>query len=89
MTNNRNSNENAQNRKLFTLEQAYEQVVGIRTTFLLTYVNALTRNCGAFFSYCFAYLILEQKYLCSSPDDESSFSECSAAHICEAKERGI
>lgn len=48
-------------------------------------MNAVARNSGAFFAYCFAYLILEQKYVCSPTGGDGVFSECSVQEICDAR----
>ena len=49
---------------------------------MIAYVCSISRNSGAFFAYCFAYLVLKQNYLCGSGDD---YSECSAEYICAAR----
>ena len=50
-------------------------------------MNSIVRNSGAFYAYCFAYLILEQKYVCK-PIDGDDFTQCSVEDICQAREAG-
>ena len=73
---------------VITLDIAYEKIGHGRIQRILAYVNAITRNSGMFFSCCFAYLILEQKYVCAPNDDPLSFAECSVENICAARESG-
>ena len=49
---------------------------------------AIIRNSGTFPVYVYAYLTLEQKFLCQSNTD-SSFNECSAEEICAARDAGV
>ena len=61
-------------------------------------MNSVSRNCGAFFAYCFAYLILPQKYVCSGGGgggialgdglSREEFSQCSVEDICAARRSG-
>ena len=54
---------------------------------MLTFVTAVLRNSGNYMYYTFAYLILQQQFLCSDPNwDDSSFRVCPNSEICEARQ---
>ena len=55
-----------------------------RAQWLLTLVNCVARNSGTYMYYPFAYLVLEQQYLCRS-DSYSPYGACSTEQICEAR----
>ena len=70
-----------------TLDSVYEKIGHGKIQRLIAYVCAVSRNSGAFFAYCFAYLILEQKFLCTDNSTINSngdhiWKECSAEYIC-------
>jgi len=46
-------------KEIWTLDSAYEKIGHGCIQRIISYVNAVSRNSGAFFAYCFAYLILE------------------------------
>ena len=50
---------------------------------MLSFVNAIAKSSGSIYALCFAYLILEQKYVCS-PTVESgeTFGRCRVEKIC-------
>ena len=54
---------------------------------VISFVCAVSRQSGSVFGQCFAYLILKQKYLCSSvgATDNDLWTECSTEDICEAR----
>ena len=74
----------------FNLDMAYKRVGEFgRAQFLLSFVNCVARNAGAYIYYPFAYLVLEQKFLCAvNPEyateagTKISYAECSAEKIC-------
>ena len=49
----------------YTLDRAYDEIGHGLTQKIMAYVNAIARTSGAFFTCSFAFLILEQNYLCS------------------------
>ena len=51
----------------------------------MAYVNAIARTSGAFFTCSFAFLILEQNYLCSFNGGQD-YATCSVESICQARE---
>ena len=57
----------------YNLDKAYK-VVGEfgRAQWLLTFVNCIARNGGTYTYYPFAYLILEQQFLCREPSSLTS-----------------
>ena len=71
----------------YTLDSAYEQIGYGRMQTLITWTMAIIRNSGTFPVYTFAYMTLQQKFLCQSETD-LSFSECSAEEICAARDAG-
>lgn len=47
------------------LDRAYKRVGEYgRSQWLLTFVNSVARNAGCYMYYPFAYLVLQQQYLC-------------------------
>jgi hypothetical protein len=78
----------------YNLDIAYTRVGEFgRAQWLLTFVNSVARNGGCYMYYPFAYLVLEQQFLCgvnsvlSQNNDVSSFYiKCSAAEICLIQE---
>ena len=48
-------------------------------------VNAINRNAGSFFYYSFAYLILEQRFVCTHEED-GIYTSCSKEEICNARD---
>ena len=56
-----------------------------RIQWLVIIVNSVARNMNNYLYYPFAYLVLEQQFLCRFSSD-SSFSQCSAESICSAKQ---
>ena len=73
--------------KTYTLDSAYEQIGYGRMQTLTTWTMAIVRNSGTFAVYCFAFLTLEQQYLCST-DGSNNQTQCKAQQICAAKEAG-
>ena len=71
----------------YNLDQAYAKIGSGTMQTILTFVNAIARNSGAFFIYPFAYLVLEQKFKCSRDDWASSYA-CEASEICVARSSG-
>ena len=69
----------------YNLDRAYKKVGEFgRAQWLLTFVNSIARNAGCYMYYPFAYLVLEQQYLCRFPGAEGEDYEiCSAATVCE------
>jgi hypothetical protein len=58
---------------------------------VLTFVNSVARNSGMFLYYPFAYLVLEQQFLCREPTpggftSKPTWETCSAEAICGARE---
>ena len=67
-------------------DRAYKRVGEFgRVQWLLTFVNSVARNGGCYMYYPFAYLVLQQKYLCLNEDGE--YDHCSSEDICGAKDR--
>ena len=63
----------------YNLELAYEKVGSFgRMQWTLAFATCVTRNSGNFIYYCFAYLTLQQFYLCGfpSPGGETSYESC-------------
>ena len=56
-----------------------------RMQWLLTFVNAVCRNSGTYVYYPFAYLVLEQQYLCRVGIG-GQFAPCPNEYICSNKE---
>lgn len=52
----------------YNLQMAYE-VVGEfgRSQWILAFVTSVARNANSYFTHPFAYLVLEQQYLCVFP----------------------
>ena len=49
----------------YNLDQAFKKVGEYgRAQWLLTFVTCVARNGGTYFYYPFAYLVLEQKFIC-------------------------
>ena len=80
----------SQSDELLTLDKAYRIIGHGRIQRILVYVNSISRNCGAFFAYCYAYLILKQMYVCSPTGESTSevYSTCLVEDICAARESG-
>ena len=77
----------SQDDRVITLDTAYDRIGHGRIQRILVFVNSIVRNSGCFFNYCFAYLILEQSYVCSPlGGEQSTFAECSVETICAARE---
>ena len=68
-----------------SLDSAYEKIGHGNMQRMIAYVASISRNSGAFFAYCFAYLVLKQNYLCTSEVGGTNFSECSVEDICAAR----
>ena len=50
----------------YNLDSAYAKIGAFGTMqWMLTFVTSILRNSGNYIYYTFAYLILEQHYLCS------------------------
>ena len=70
----------------YNLDQALEQVGSLgRIQWLVIAVNSIARNMNNYLYYPFAYLVLEQQFLCAYSSD-SEFNQCSAERICEARQ---
>jgi len=70
----------------YNLDMAYARVGEYgRAQWLLTFVNSVARNSGCYIYYPYAYLVLEQQFLClvnpasSEVSVAPSYAECSAA----------
>ena len=68
------------------LDRAYKRVGEYgRAQWLLTFVNSVARNAGCYMYYPFAYLVLQQQYLCrvdtsdGGSETSSTYRECSAS----------
>jgi len=49
----------------YNLQMAYEQVGEFgRAQWILAFVNCVTRNSNSYFTHTFAYLVLQQQFLC-------------------------
>ena len=65
----------------FNLDQAYEKIGSFgRMQYLLTFVCSALRNSGSYIFYTFAYLILEQRFLCSH--EGADFATCTRQQVC-------
>ena len=70
----------------YNLDKALEEVGSLgRIQWLVIIVNSIARNMNNYLYYPFAYLVLEQQFLCRY-SSESGFSECSAERICNARQ---
>lgn len=68
------------------LDLAYQRVGEYgRAQWLLAFVNSVARNAGTYLYYPFAYLVLEQQYLCKIDTSDSSYSLCSSEEICKMR----
>jgi len=69
----------------YNLDRAYRAVGEFgRAQWLLTFVNCVARNAGTYTYYPFAYLVLEQKFLCTDPHSELGLeTQCSAEKVCD------
>ena len=72
----------------YNLDKAFKQVGEYgRAQWLLTFVNCIARNVGTYVYYTFAYLVLEQQFLCYDSNTLiGNPRSCSATEICEARE---
>lgn len=69
------------------LDLAYQRVGEYgRAQWLLTFVNSVARNAGTYMYYPFAYLVLEQQYLCRFEESDTAYSVCSTEEICMRRE---
>ena len=60
----------------FNLDLAFSKVGAYgRAQWLLTFVCCILRNSGSYVFYPFAYLTMEQQFLCT--DGQSEYSSCS------------
>ena len=57
------------------LDQVYDEIGHGTTQRILAYVNSIARTSGNFFTTQFAFLILQQEYLCSS-DAGLTYESC-------------
>lgn len=73
----------------YNLEQAFEEMGGFgRFQWFSTFFLTIARNAGNYMYYGFAYLTMEQMYLCRF-DPSQPFESCSAEEvICPALSRG-
>ena len=70
----------------YNLDKAYKTIGEYgRSQWLLTFVNCVARNAGTYMYYPFAYLVLEQKFLCYD-DGLSTGRECSSTEICASRD---
>ena len=68
----------------YNLFQAYKEVGEFgRAQKILAFVTCIARNANNYFYYPFAYLILEQYFLCDK-QGIGEFTSCSADEICSA-----
>ena len=75
--------------EVLNLDTAFQKVGEFgRMQVLLTFVTAVFRNTGNYMYYTFAYLVLEQKFLCRDPNGwgEPEFESCPVSDICEARD---
>ena len=69
----------------YNLDQAYTKIGSFGPMqWMLTFVTSVFRNSGNYIYYTFAYLILEQQYLCSWGGQD--YQSCSNEDICLAQE---
>ena len=62
---------------------AYERVGEFgRAQWILAFVTCVARNANSYFTHVFAYLVLQQKFLCLIPGS-TNYESCTATHICE------
>ena len=73
--------------KKFNLDSALDQIGYGRFQTLSVWTLALIRTSGLFAPMIFAFLIYEQKFLCTTEGDSIQY-ECSAEEICTAKDAG-
>ena len=70
----------------YNLDKAYHTIGEYgRSQWLLTFVTCVARNAGTYMYYPFAYLVLEQKFLCYD-DATSEGRQCNSNEICLARE---
>ena len=70
----------------YNLDQALTKVGSLGTVqWFVIIVIAINRNAGSFFYYAFAYLVMEQKFVCTNQED-GIYSSCSKEEICNARE---
>ena len=70
----------------YNLDQALTKVGSLgKVQWLVILINAINRNAGSFLYYPFAYLTLEQKFVCSDQEDDI-YTSCTREEICLEKE---
>lgn len=71
------------------LDMAFQKVGEYgRAQWLLTFVLSLARNAQNYIYYSFAYLVLEQRYVCQD-EATGEFVSCSRDSICQAPETPV
>ena len=55
-----------------------------RAQWILAFVTSVSRNANVYFTHQFAYLVLQQRFLCLFPG-RVNYDACSAEQICDAK----
>ena len=82
----------------YNLDKAFGRVGEYgRVQWLLTFVTSIARNGGCYMYYTFAYLVLEQEYLCIKSDTgkfdaaasvsgDSLYQQCTREEICAMRE---
>ena len=66
---------------------AYERVGEFdRAQFILAFVNCVARNANSYFSHIFAYLVLEQRFVCLQ---SGKYTPCTTEYICQAPANSI
>ena len=63
---------------------AYERVGEFgRAQWILAFVTCVARNANSYFTHTFAFLVLQQKYLCLKSGN-ANYVSCSIEHICDS-----
>ena len=62
----------------FNLQMAYDKVGEFgKAQLMLAFVTCVARNANSYFTHAFAYLVLEQKFLCLMPSKNNTYQSCS------------
>ena len=73
----------------YNLSMAYEKVGDFgRAQKMLAFVTCVARNANNYFYYPFAYLVLEQQFLCDK-NGTGVYTSCSSEQICAARDRSL
>ena len=70
----------------YNLDQALTKVGSLgKVQWFVILINAINRNAGSYLYYPIAYLVLEQKYVCTNQLD-GVYTSCTNEEICLAKD---